>query len=59
MKDIWSVDTTGLLYSPIDCPIDKWLVCNDAQCTDKSTESWIKIEKSTLIINTLKGIPFI
>ena len=58
LGDIWKVDTNGLLSTPEDCPIEEWKLCDDELCAKESTESWIKMETSTLSISILEGIPF-
>ena len=56
LKEIWAVDTDGLISTVDDCPIRQWKMCDDVLCEKETKQGWFSIEGSTLSIDTTSGI---
>ena len=56
ISKIWSIDVSGLLQSELDCPITKYMICEDAKCIKKSESKWHSINNSTVVLDSANGI---
>ena len=56
LEEIWDLDTTGLAQSKSDCPISKYMICDDDKCLNETAATWPSIENKTLSIDRTAGI---